>query len=41
MVGEEESKMSPRFLAWTTGWRSSIFETDDYEFRARYRVNLL
>lgn len=24
-VGEEASKVIPRFLAWTTRWRSSIF----------------
>lgn len=26
--------MIPRFLAWTTGWRSSIFKREDYDFRA-------
>lgn len=34
-MGEEESKVISRFLACTTGWRSSIFEREDYEFRAK------
>ena len=28
---EEESKVIPRFPAWTTGWRSNIFKREDHD----------
>lgn len=36
-MGEEESKVIPRFLACTTGWRNNIFEREDREFRDGYK----
>lgn len=32
-MGDEESNVIPRFLAWINGW-SSIFEREDDKFRA-------